>query len=92
MRHLPVPSSPPAGPPSLHPNRIALWPIEDGRYGLDLTYHGATGFVDAERAHKMFAGARIACSFRQELGTGWTVRLGPLPREAMLALLDRYVL
>jgi hypothetical protein len=34
--------------PRLAPDRLSVWPMEDGRYGLDATYHGATGFERAE--------------------------------------------
>ncbi|MEA2496751.1 MAG: hypothetical protein QOJ29_4662 [Thermoleophilaceae bacterium] len=27
----------------LHPNRVAIWPVEGGSFGVDFTYHGATG-------------------------------------------------
>jgi hypothetical protein len=29
-------------------------------------------------------------TFRQELGDMWTVRLGPVARDAMVLLVDRY--
>ncbi|MCW3056318.1 MAG: hypothetical protein JWO21_287, partial [Solirubrobacterales bacterium] len=25
------------------PDRLTIWPVDDGRYGLDATFHGATG-------------------------------------------------
>jgi hypothetical protein len=89
MREL-VASTPQPGGHSLIPNRVSIWPVEHGGYGIDFTYHGATGYTDAETAEKMLEGAGLATSFRQELDGAWTVRFGPLPRDHMRAVLDRF--
>lgn len=75
---------------SLRPSRVTIWPIETGDYGIDFTYHGATGYADAERAERVMASHDIRTSFRQELDTAWTVRIGPFKREHMRAVLDRF--
>jgi hypothetical protein len=75
---------------SLHPNRVCIWPVETGGYGIDFTYHGATGFTDAEFAEKALKAGGLKTSFRQELDGAWTVRFGPLPREHMREVLDRF--
>jgi hypothetical protein len=31
------------------PDRITIWPVDDGRYGRDATFHGASGYERAER-------------------------------------------
>jgi hypothetical protein len=74
----------------LHPNRVAIWPVESGEFGIDFTYHGATGYADAESADRLLSGHGLRTSFRQELDSAWTVRLGPLPREHMRAVLDHF--
>lgn len=75
---------------SLHPNRVAIWPVEVGRYGIDFTYHGATGYTDAEAAEQIVQANGLTTRFIQELDGAWTVRFGPLPREHMRAVLDRF--
>jgi hypothetical protein len=75
---------------SLHPNRIAIWPVESGGYGIDFTYHGATGYTSAEAADEILRFNSLKTSFRQELDGAWTVRFGPLPRDEMRAVLDRF--
>jgi hypothetical protein len=40
--------TPDASARNLHPNRISIWPVESGAFGIDFTYHGATGYRDAE--------------------------------------------
>lgn len=73
----------PIGPP---PDRIAIWPIEDGTFGVDATFQGPHGHHHA-RFHEAILGVHeIRCSVREEPAerdgdwSGWTLRLGPLPR------------
>jgi hypothetical protein len=75
---------------TLRPNRIAIWPIDEDRYGIDFTYHGATGYADAEFADTIIKTAGLRTTFRQELDQAWTVRIGPIPRSAMLETLQRF--
>jgi hypothetical protein len=75
---------------SLHPNRVAIWPVERGGYGIDFTYHGATGYTSAEAAEEILRFNGLKTTFRQELDGAWTVRFGPLPRDEMRAVLDRF--
>jgi hypothetical protein len=75
---------------ALRPNRISIWPIDSDRYGIDFTYHGATGFADAEFADGLIKSAGFQTTFRQELDGAWSVRLGPVPRSAMLETLQRF--
>jgi hypothetical protein len=75
---------------NLQPNRVSIWPVESGEYGIDFTYHGATGYSDAETAERILGEAGLTTSFRQELDSAWTVRFGPLARDHMRAVLDRF--
>jgi hypothetical protein len=67
----------PIGPP---PDRITIWPIEDGTFGIDATFQGATGYRQAEFHESILHLRDIRATLRQELDGGWTIRLGPLPR------------
>ena len=41
--------------PLLAPDQMSVWPAEGGRYGIDGTYQGATGFERAEAGeHALF--------------------------------------
>jgi hypothetical protein len=74
----------------LHPNRVAIWPVEGEGFGVDFTYHGATGYADAEAAEQILIDHGLRTSFIQELDSAWTVRFGPIPRDPMRAVLDRF--
>jgi hypothetical protein len=60
------------------PDRLTIWPVDDGRYGLDATFQGASGYERAEHHQAELRLHRIEHTFRQELDGGWTLRFGPL--------------
>lgn len=60
------------------PERISIWPLDDGRYGLDATFQGASGYERAERHERSLRDAGVRYSFVQEPGDRWTIRFGPL--------------
>lgn len=60
------------------PDRIVVWPVERGRFGLDAGFAGITGYEAAAAHHARVLSAGCPATLRQELGDTWTVRLGPL--------------
>lgn len=77
--------------PVLAPDRLSIWPVEGGRYGLDATYHGATGFERAEAQRQHLQAANLSASVRQELSDDWTLRLGPLTHSAAWAAIEAFI-
>jgi hypothetical protein len=72
-------------------DRISIWPLEDGTYGLDATFQGASGHERVERHLEALSGSEVAHSLRQELGGGWTIRFGPLTAADVGAALSAFV-
>lgn len=73
------------------PDRMTIWPMEDGRYGLDATFQGLTGYERAELHRKALEEGGVPHSFRQELGDAWTLRFGPLSAAEVGRALDAFV-
>jgi len=65
--------------------------VEGERYGLDATYHGATGFERAEAQLQRLQAANLKASIRQELGDDWTLRLGPLAHGAAWTAIEAFI-
>lgn len=78
-------------PGPTRPDRIAIWPVEDDRYGIDVLYHGAVGFRRADQIQRQLQDAGVTAQLRQERDGGWIVRFGPVGRDEMLAVLNGYV-
>jgi hypothetical protein len=77
--------------PVLAPDRLSVWPMEGRRYGLDATYHGATGYKRAEAQRQRLQAVNLAASVRQELGDNWTLRLGPLTHSAAWTAIEAFL-
>ena len=60
------------------PDQMTVWPMDDGTFGLDATFQGASGYQRAEVHSASLDSEGVRYSFRQELGGGWTLRFGPL--------------
>jgi hypothetical protein len=78
----------PAGPV---PDRVAIWPMDDGRYGLDATFQGTSGYERVERHEAVLTQASVRWSLRQELDGGWTLRFGPISAADVSAALRLFV-
>lgn len=73
------------------PDRIAIWPLDDGRYGLDATFQGSSGFERAETYEPILNETGVRYSLLQELGDGWNLRFGPLTASEVSVALDAFV-
>lgn len=73
------------------PDRMTIWPMDDGLYGLDATFQGASGYERAERHIAALPVAEVRHSFRQELGGAWTLRFGPLSAADVSVALTAFV-
>jgi hypothetical protein len=65
----------PAGPVA---DKLTLWPVDDGRYGLDAVFQGASGFERCEEHRGALDRAGVQCKVLQNLDNSWSLRLGPL--------------
>jgi hypothetical protein len=65
----------PAGPVA---DRLTLWPVDDGRYGLDAVFQGVTGYERCETHREALEAAGVRCSLVQGLDDSWSLRFGPL--------------
>jgi hypothetical protein len=73
------------------PDRLTIWPVDDGRYGLDATFQGGTGYERAQLHRGQLEREDVPHSFRQELDGAWTLRFGPLPARDVAAALAAFV-
>jgi hypothetical protein len=81
---LPIPTGPVA-------DRLTIWPVDDGRYGLDATFHGASGHERFTQHEVQLRRLGVPHKPRQELDGAWTLRFGPLPASAVAQALAAFV-
>jgi hypothetical protein len=82
--HLPIKAGP-------VPDRMSLWPLDDGRYGLDAIFQGASGYGRMAQHEQELKHHRVPHTVRQELDGGWTIRLGPLRAVEVARALGAFV-
>jgi len=73
------------------PDRLTIWPVDDGRYGLDATFHGDSGYQRALQHQAELERESVPHSFRQELDGSWTLRFGPLRAAEIARALAAFV-
>jgi hypothetical protein len=73
------------------PDKLTIWPVDDGRYGLDATFQGASGYQRAEHHQDELTQRGVPHSFRQEFDGGWTLRFGPLSALEVASALSAFV-
>jgi hypothetical protein len=73
------------------PDRLTIWPVDDGRYGLDATFQGASGYERAEHHEIDLKDLGMPHTFRQELDGAWTLRFGPLRATEIAKALGAFV-
>jgi hypothetical protein len=78
----------PAGPVA---DRLSIWPLDDGAYGLDATFQGASGYERMQRHETALKAASVRWSIRQELDGGWTLRFGPITAADVAAALKAFI-
>jgi len=73
------------------PDRLTLWPVEGGRFGLDATFSGAFGRDYAkEHRHALRLGG-LDATLRSEGGDVVVLRMGPLTADAARAAVDAFL-
>lgn len=76
--------------PTWAPDRLAVWPLEGGRYGIDAQYFGSTGVTRAERQAERLGASGLRASAQLD-GEGARVRLGPLTHGAVWIALESFL-
>jgi hypothetical protein len=78
-------------PPGPVADKLGIWPLDSGQYGLDATFQGRSGFERLEQHEAALKAAGVRFSFVQELGDAWTLRFGPLSAAEISVALRAFV-
>ena len=77
--------------PTWAPDELSIWPVEGGRYGLDAHYQGRTGAQRAAHQRERLARANLEATVRRNPRGGATLRVGPLPHQAVWIALEAFL-
>jgi hypothetical protein len=65
--------------------------VEGDRFGIDVEYKGAAGYSKAMRVVDALAEASVRGKLEQGPEGEWRVRVGPVVREDMLAVVNGFI-
>lgn len=88
IRYMPLPAE--TGP-TWAPDRLSIWPVEGGRYGIDAQYHGATGAQRAEHQRARLGESGLVATVRAGPDDSTILRLGPLAHQAAWLALEAFL-
>jgi hypothetical protein len=81
----------PAHPPGPVADKLSIWPLDSGQYGLDASFQGRSGYERMELHEAALKAAGVRFSLVQELGDAWTLRFGPLSAAEVTVALRSFV-
>ena len=65
----------PSGPVA---DRLTLWPVDDGRYGVDASFQGASGYERCETHREALVELGVPHKHLQNMDGSWSLRFGPM--------------
>jgi hypothetical protein len=80
-----------AKPGPTRPDKLTIWPVETGGFGIDVRWGGPPGVRRATVVRDQLASTGMRAQLRQELDGGWVVRLGPVPAAEVGRVIDGFV-
>lgn len=72
------------------PDRLSVWPVEGGRFGIDAHYHGLTGLERARGQKERLNKVGVAATVKSETDGG-LIRIGPLAHAATWLALEAFL-
>ncbi|CAN5642956.1 hypothetical protein BH24ACT24_BH24ACT24_08310 [soil metagenome] len=74
------------------PDRLTIWPVEAGGFGVDVEWRGTAGNRRATVVRGLLEEALIKHRLRQGVdGRSWTLRVGPVPGDQVMRLIDEFL-
>jgi hypothetical protein len=77
---------------AVRPDRLTVWPTEDGCYGIDVRWHGRECILRAVVVRRMLVEAGIeAQPGNSQDGRIWELAVGPLPGDQVARVIETYI-
>jgi hypothetical protein len=73
------------------PDRLSVWPLGGGRYGIDAHYRGETGRERAAEQQRRLAVAGLSAGVRHDGHEACVLRVGPLAHGAVWPALEAFL-
>lgn len=82
----------PAEPGAIRPDRLTIWPMDDGLYGIDVRWHGRECILRAVVVRRLLAEAGLDPQpGNSQDGRIWELRAGPVPGDEVANVIEAYI-
>ena len=79
-------------PGPIRPDRLTVWPTDEGFYGIDVRWHGRECILRAVVVRRMLVEAGItAHPGNSQDGRIWELRVGPVPADQVAKVVETYI-
>lgn len=79
-------------PPPIRPDRLTVWPMDDGFYGIDVRWHGRECLLRAVVVRRMLAESGLAAEpGNSQDGRLWELRIGPVPADRVARVIEEHI-
>jgi hypothetical protein len=79
-------------PGPIRPDRLTVWPMDDGCYGIDVRWHGRECLLRSVLVRRLLAEAGIpAQPGNSQDGRLWELRIGPVPADQVATVIEEQI-
>jgi hypothetical protein len=81
-----------AEPAPIRPDRLTVWPMDDGYCGIDVRWHGRECILRAVVVRRTLAEAGIAAEpGNSQDGRIWELRIGPVAADQVARIIEEQI-
>ncbi len=75
-----------------HPDKLAIWPVDAGGFGIDVRWTGGEGSQRASAVRGLLEDAHVRARLSQSPdGRAWELHVGPVPGPEVARVIDELV-
>lgn len=77
---------------AIRPDRLTIWPMEEGQYGIDVRWQGRECILRAVVVRRMLVEAGLnAHPGNSQDGRIWELRVGPVAADQVAKVIETYI-
>jgi hypothetical protein len=76
----------------IRPDRLSVWPTEDGSFGIDVRWYGRECILRAVVVRRVLSDAGYPATVGNSVdGRHWDLTVGPVPADAVAGVIENYI-
>ena len=76
----------------IRPDRLTVWPSENGSFGIDVRWYGRECILRAVVVRRLLSEAGYPATVGNSVdGRNWELTVGPVPADEVAGVIDNYI-